>query len=138
MERLERWDYFSGRRTEENIKLSSWASFDNTWHPACLPGFCPGDHSQPMLRFLRFFPANGDLVLEIFPGFRPVRFHVVCADTGGGSYYLSDKWIIDGILREGFCGLNDCFTKSCSTLFEVTLLFVIGILSFVCHLSFGL
>jgi hypothetical protein len=39
IEILERRNYFLGRRIEENIRLSSWASIDNIWHSACLPGF---------------------------------------------------------------------------------------------------
>ena len=76
--------------------------------------------------------------MEIFPGFCPVRFHIVCTDTSGGSYYLTDKWIVDGVLREGFHKFSDCFTKPGSSLLKVLLLFVIGILSFICHLTFEL
>ena len=76
-------------------------------------------------------------MLEIFPGFCPVRFHVVCPDAGGSSYYLADEWIIDGVLREGFRKFDDCFTKPRSSPFKVVPLFVIGILSFIWHLAFA-
>jgi len=70
-------------------------------------------------------------MLEIFLGFCPVCFHIVCPDTSRRSYYLTDKWTIDRVFRESFYEFNNCFTELCSSFFKVVLLFIIGILSFV-------
>lgn len=112
---------------------------------------CLGDHSEPMLRLFCLFFADGDLMAKVLLGFCPVCLHVICADTGCCSYYLTEKRIVDRVLKESLYKFNDCFAKLSSSFFEVVPLFVVGILSFVIwdsfvlwilafgfHLSFGL
>jgi hypothetical protein len=36
---LDYWNYFLDRRIDENIRVSSWDSFDKVWHSGCLAGF---------------------------------------------------------------------------------------------------
>ena len=73
---------------------------------------------------------------KVLLGFCPVCLHVICADTGCCSYYLTEKRIVDRVLKESLYKFNDCFAKLSSSFFEVVPPFVIGILSFIWHLSF--
>jgi hypothetical protein len=82
-------------------------------------GISFGDHSQSVLRLLRLLLADGDLVPEVLAGLCSICLHVICADTGCCSYYLTDKWAINGVLSESLCQFNGCFTKLSSSFLEV-------------------
>src|SRR5262249_49559298 len=53
--------------------------------------FGHGDHSQPILCFFGFFPADPHFVFEIFRGRAVVRLTKVRADAGSGSDQLGNQ-----------------------------------------------
>src|ERR1700681_3821035 len=70
-------------------------------------------HSQPMLGLLRLFLTNEDLVLEILPGPRGIRLHVIRSDARGRPDELVDKGSYDGIQLYRSAKFNYFLPKFC-------------------------